>query len=97
MNFSGKEKQMTVRSGGRTIRTQGNRSSWKKAIVTLQEGFTIDIYLSDSDEDDLSDFAENYSDYTVYFPGHVSNNFFPESGTVSGGKFNETFKICAKK
>ena len=30
-------------------------------------------------------------------PGHISNIFFPESGTASGGKFNETFKICAKK
>ncbi|RMF06934.1 MAG: 50S ribosomal protein L23, partial [Candidatus Neomarinimicrobiota bacterium] len=36
-------KQMTVRSGGRTIRTQGSRSSWKKAIVTLKEGYSIDL------------------------------------------------------
>ena len=43
MNFSGKEKQMTVRSGGRTIRTQGNRSSWKKAVVTLMDGNEIDL------------------------------------------------------
>ncbi len=43
MNRLGKEKQMTVRSGGRTIRTKGFRSSWKKAVVTLKEGFTIDL------------------------------------------------------
>ena len=43
MNFSGKEKQMTVRSGGRTIRTQGSRSSWKKAVVTLMDGNEIDL------------------------------------------------------
>ena len=42
MNFLGKEKNMTVRSGGRTIKTQGNRSSWKKAIVTLMDGNEID-------------------------------------------------------
>ena len=39
----GKEKNMTVKSGGRTIRTQGNRASWKKAIVTLKEGHEIDL------------------------------------------------------
>jgi large subunit ribosomal protein L23 len=43
MNRLGKEKQMTVRSGGRTIRTKGFRSNWKKAVVTLKEGFTIDL------------------------------------------------------
>ncbi len=43
MNRKGKEKQMTVRSGGRTIRTQGKRSDWKKAVVTLKEGFSIDL------------------------------------------------------
>ena len=43
MNRLGKEKNMTVRSGGRTIRTQGYRSSWKKAIVTLKEGDIIDL------------------------------------------------------
>ena len=30
MNRIGKEKNMTVRSGGRTIRTNGKRSNWKK-------------------------------------------------------------------
>ena len=39
----GKAKQMTVRSGGRTIRTSGHRSDWKKAIITLKEGSTIDL------------------------------------------------------
>ena len=43
MNRMGKEKNMTVKSGGRTIRTQGNRASWKKAIVTLKEGHEIDL------------------------------------------------------
>ena len=42
-NHSGKKKNMTVRSGGRTIRTNGRRSSWKKAIVTLKEGDVIDL------------------------------------------------------
>ena len=43
MNFIGKEKNMTVRSGGRTIRTQGKRASWKKAVVTLVDGYEIDL------------------------------------------------------
>ena len=43
MNQSGKEKQMTMKSGGRTIRTSGTRSSFKKAIVTLHEGDRIDL------------------------------------------------------
>ena len=43
MNQVGKQKQMTVKSGGRTIRTSGTRSSFKKAIVTLQEGDRIDL------------------------------------------------------
>ena len=43
MNRLGKAKQMTVRSGGRTIRTSGHRSDWKKAIITLKEGSTIDL------------------------------------------------------
>ena len=41
MNRSGKDKQMTVRRGGRTIRTHGKRSSWKNAIITLKEGHSI--------------------------------------------------------
>ena len=43
MNFIGKEKNMTVRSGGRTIRTEGKRASWKKAVVTLMDGYEIDL------------------------------------------------------
>ena len=43
MNFAGKQKTMTVRSGGKTIRTTGYKSSWKKAIVTLKNDFTIDF------------------------------------------------------
>lgn len=39
----GKYKQMTVRSGGRTIRTSGKRSDYKKAIITLEKGSAIDI------------------------------------------------------
>ena len=43
MNRKGKAKQMSVRSGGRAIRTSGFQSSWKRTIVTLKEGFTIDL------------------------------------------------------
>mgnify|MGYP001277485349 FL=1 len=43
MNFMGKEKNMTVRSGGRTIRTRGKRASWKKAVITLMDGYEIDL------------------------------------------------------
>ena len=43
MNFMGKEKNMTVRSGGRTIRTKGKRASWKKAVITLMDGYEIDL------------------------------------------------------
>ena len=47
MNRIGKEKNMTVRSGGRTIRTKGNRASWKKAVVTLKEGNSINLLEGD--------------------------------------------------
>ena len=43
MNLKGKNKNMTIRSNGHILRTNGNRSSWKKAIVTLEKGSTIDI------------------------------------------------------
>ena len=48
INQSGKQKQMTVRSGGRTIRTSGKRSNYKKAIVTLDSGSTIDLMRGDT-------------------------------------------------
>ena len=43
MNRIGKQKQMTVRSGGHTIRTTGKRSDYKKAVITLESGSTIDL------------------------------------------------------
>jgi large subunit ribosomal protein L23 len=50
MNRLGKEKNMTVRSGGKTIRTQGYRANWKKAIITLKEGHSIDLLRGESTE-----------------------------------------------
>lgn len=44
MNMNGKVKKSTMRSGGQVIRTEGARASWKKAIVTLREGETIDFF-----------------------------------------------------
>ena len=43
MNIDGKLKQMTTKSNGRTIRTQGRRSGYKKTIITLKDGYTIDL------------------------------------------------------
>ena len=43
LNIRGKRKNLTMRSNGNILRTNGNRSSWKKAIVTLHDGYTIDI------------------------------------------------------
>ena len=43
LNIKGKNKNMTIRSNGHILRTNGNRSSWKKAIITLEKGFTIDM------------------------------------------------------
>ena len=43
LNQIGKQKQMTIKSGGKTIRTSGRRSSFKKAIVTLNEEDRIDL------------------------------------------------------
>lgn len=43
MNIDGKLKQMTTRSNGRTIKTQGWRSGYKKTIITLQDGYSIDF------------------------------------------------------
>ena len=41
-NRKGKAKQMTVKSNGKTIRTQGKKASFKKALVTLVSGDVID-------------------------------------------------------
>ena len=49
MNFNGKLKNMTTRSNGKTIRTQGRKSGFKKAIVSLNEGSNID-YLNNNAE-----------------------------------------------
>ena len=49
MNFDGKMKQMTTKSNGKTIRTQGRRASFKKAIVTLKDGDVIDYVNSGSE------------------------------------------------
>ena len=38
---------MSVRSGGKVIRTNGNRSNWKKAIVTLEKDNSIDLVNGD--------------------------------------------------
>ena len=43
INVRGKMKSMSVKSSGRTIRTQGKKSSWKKAIVTLGKDSSIDL------------------------------------------------------
>jgi len=43
LNVRGKLKNMTIKSNGNVIRTSGNRSSWKKAIVTLAKGESIDL------------------------------------------------------
>ena len=43
MNYNGKNKSTSVRSNGRVIRTNGNRSDWKKAIITLFEDSKIDL------------------------------------------------------
>ena len=43
LNVKGKHKNMTIKSNGRILRTNGNRSNWKKAIITLHDGHSIDI------------------------------------------------------
>lgn len=40
MNVKGKTKRMNTRRG----LTRGKRSDWKKAVVTLREGYTIDLF-----------------------------------------------------
>ena len=48
LNRMGKLKQMTVKSGGRTIRTSGKRAGFKKAIITIEDGQTIDFIRGES-------------------------------------------------
>ncbi len=40
VNVKGKMKRMNTRQG----LTRGKRSDWKKAVVTLKEGYTIDLF-----------------------------------------------------
>jgi large subunit ribosomal protein L23 len=47
MNFKGKNKNVTMRSGGHVLRSSGNRPNWKKAIITLKEGSKIDLVEGD--------------------------------------------------
>ena len=47
INCKGKNKNMSVKSSGRVIRTNGNRSNWKKAIITLQKNEKIDLINGD--------------------------------------------------
>ena len=47
MNFKGKKKNMTIRSDGNVLRTTGNRSNWKKAIVTLHKDSKINFVEGD--------------------------------------------------
>ena len=46
INVKGKQKNMSVKSSGRVLRTSGRRANWKKAIVTLSKG-TINILHGD--------------------------------------------------
>ena len=43
MNYKGKVKNTTMKSGGHILRSSGKRESWKKAIVTLKEGDKINL------------------------------------------------------
>ena len=47
LNIKGKNKNTTIKSNGHILRTNGNRSSWKKAIITLEKGFSIDMLSGD--------------------------------------------------
>ena len=47
INCRGKNKNMSVKSSGRVIRTNGNRSKWKKAIITLSDDHKIDLINGD--------------------------------------------------
>ena len=48
LNMKGKRKNMTIKSNGNVLRTNGNRANWKKAIITLQDGYSIDILGGDA-------------------------------------------------
>ena len=41
--YKGKLKNTSVKSGGHVIRTSGHRDLWKKAIITLKKGQSIDL------------------------------------------------------
>ena len=47
LNYKGKNKNMSIKSNGHVLRTNGNRASWKKSIVTLEKGSKIDIVSGD--------------------------------------------------
>ena len=34
---------MSIKSSGHVLRTSGKKANWKKAIVTLEEGSSIDM------------------------------------------------------
>ena len=41
INCKGKNKNMSIKSNGRVIRTNGKRSDWRKAIITLMDDYKI--------------------------------------------------------
>ena len=47
VNNKGKNKNMSVKSNGKVIRTNGNRANWKKAIITLDKDSSIDLINGD--------------------------------------------------
>ncbi len=47
INLTGKNKSLTIRSGGKVIRTSGKTSSKKKAIVTIKKDQKIDLFEGD--------------------------------------------------
>ncbi len=48
INITGKTKNLTIRSGGKVIRTSGKTSSRKKAIVTVRKDQKIDLFEGES-------------------------------------------------
>ena len=57
LNFKGKRKNTTVKSNGKVLRTSGFRASWKKAIITLSDGFTIDLLNADVNQGKLCQYV----------------------------------------